>query len=94
MVGLEYPTSGKVGTDTRYDSDPYGELVKPETGLDDEAQANPFRFQGFYRDENTGLYDMQARTYDPSQSRFLQQDRFADPQADLYLAADPFTSSR
>ncbi|WP_320672043.1 hypothetical protein, partial [Patulibacter defluvii] len=42
----------------------------------------------------TGLYDMQARTYDPSQGRFLQQDRFADPSADLYLAADPFTSSR
>ncbi|WP_320671610.1 RHS repeat-associated core domain-containing protein [Patulibacter defluvii] len=94
VVGLEDPASGRVVTDDRYDTDPYGELVKPEEALDTEAEANPFRFQGFYRDENTGLYDMQARTYDPSQGRFLQQDRFADPSADLYLAADPFTSSR
>jgi hypothetical protein len=37
---------------------------------------------------------MKARTYRPDVAQFLQQDRYADPEADLYLATDALTSSR
>jgi RHS repeat-associated protein len=68
--------------------------VAKDEDVSDEAAANPFRFQGFYKDAETGTYDMQARAYQPSTGRFLQQDRFEDPEADLTLASDPLTNSR
>lgn len=94
VVGLESPSTGDVDTDDRYDSDPYGALVKPEKGLSDDAKDNPFRYQGFYVDAATGVYDMQARAYDAGLGQFLQQDRYQDPGGDLELAVDPLTSSR
>ena len=94
VVGLESATDGTVAAADRYDTDPYGAPVAKDTLLSPEAQENPFRFQGFYRDQDTGTYDMQARTYRPETGRFLQQDRFENPQADLTLASDPLTNSR
>ncbi|WP_210490980.1 RHS repeat-associated core domain-containing protein [Patulibacter sp. SYSU D01012] len=98
VVGLEKPTGettpdadGKLNT---YETDPFGDPVGKESDLSDEAAENPFRFQGFYSDPGTGTYDMQARAYQPSTGRFLQQDRFEDPEADLRLLSDPMTSSR
>lgn len=104
VVGLEKPTNGQTTPDVdpetgkeklnTYETDPFGAPVGKESDISDEASANPFRFQGFYNDPETGTYDMQARTYQPSTGRFLQQDRFEDPEADLLLASDPLTSSR
>jgi RHS repeat-associated protein len=99
VVGLEKPDTGETtpeddGKLNTYDTDPFGAPVAKDEDVSDEAAANPFRFQGFYKDAETGTYDMQARAYQPSTGRFLQQDRFEDPEADLTLAADPLTSSR
>ncbi|EHN12313.1 RhsD protein [Patulibacter medicamentivorans] len=94
VVGLESPTTGKVAEDDEYRTDPYGGPVSPEKDLGTDAEDNPFRFQGFYKDQDTGTYDMQARAYRPDIGQFLQQDRYSDPKADLQLAADPLTSSR
>ncbi|WP_040598505.1 RHS repeat domain-containing protein [Patulibacter medicamentivorans] len=94
VVGLEAPSDGRVDEDNEYRTDPFGDPVAREGLLDEGAQENPFRFQGFYKDQDTGTYDMQARSYRTDIGQFLQQDRFMDPQADLQLAADPLTSAR
>jgi RHS repeat-associated protein len=104
VVGLEKPDTGETTPEVdpktgetklnTYDTDPFGAPVGKDEDVSAEAAANPFRFQGFYKDAETGTYDMQARAYQPSTGRFLQQDRFEDPEADLRLASDPMTSSR
>jgi RHS repeat-associated protein len=103
VVGLEKPTTGETTPETSadgttklntYEIDAFGAPVGKESDLAPDAATNPFRFQGFYNDPETGTYDMQARAYQPSTGRFLQQDRYEDPEADLQLAGDPLTSSR
>lgn len=94
VVGLESDSTGYATPEDRYDTDPFGSPIADETKLSGDAKANPFRFQGFYKDQETGTYDMQARSYRPDQNRFLQQDRFESATADLALASDPFTNSR
>ena len=95
-------SDGSVGEDDTYPYDPYGELEdpdptdesSPEDELGEEAQANPFRFQGFYYDSGVESYDMQAREYRPEVGRFLSQDRFAAAAGDLQLQSDPLTQDR
>ncbi|MGE4427337.1 MAG: RHS repeat-associated core domain-containing protein [Solirubrobacteraceae bacterium] len=95
VVGLDSASTGVAAGNDRYQTDPYGAPVGRREGqLSGDAPGNPFRFQGFYNDPETGLYDMQARTYRPDQGRFLQEDRYADPAADLALGTDPLTASR
>lgn len=86
--------------DDRYDFDPYGELeakdsssTHPEQELSADARENPLRFEGFYYNNTTRTYDMQARVYRPDIERFLSQDRFEGAGADLSLQADPLTNN-
>ncbi len=46
------------------------------------AEINPYRYRGYYYDEETGLYYLQARYYDPRTGRFLNADsvEYADPE--------------
>ncbi len=46
------------------------------------ATANPFRYRGYYYDEETGLYFLQTRYYDPEVGRFISQDdvTYLDPE--------------
>jgi len=44
-------------------SDPNGILTK-----------NPFRYRGYYYDEETGFYYLNARYYDPQVRRFISAD--------------------
>lgn len=78
----------------RYRYEPYGDVEGSEGDLTDEAKDNPFRFQGFYYDSAVGVYDMQARAYQPSVGRFLSEDRYQSAEADLELLADPGTNNR
>jgi len=86
----------------RYVYDPYGALedsnsedaISPEDQLGDAAEANPFRFEGFYYDSGVESYDMQAREYRPDIGRFLSQDRFAAAAGDMQLQSDPLTQDR
>ena len=44
--------------------------------------ANPFRYRGYYYDQESGLYYLQNRYYDPVVGRFISADDVA------YLGAD------
>ena len=46
------------------------------------AEINPFRYRGYYFDEETGLYYLQTRYYDPEVGRFISRDsiEYADPE--------------
>lgn len=61
---------------------PYGAEVEPQ------GQGDDFRFTGQELDENAGLYDYGARSYDPLLRRFLQIDSF------LGVPNDPKTLNR
>ena len=38
------------------------------------AKINPLRYRGYYYDQETGLYYLQTRYYDPKVRRFLNAD--------------------
>ena len=40
------------------------------------AQLNPFRYRGYVWDEETGLYSLRSRYYDPAWGRFLSIDEY------------------
>ena len=40
------------------------------------GKANPFRYRGYYYDEESGLYYLQSRYYDPATGRFLNADKY------------------
>ena len=42
------------------------------------AQLNPFRYRGYVWDEETGLYSLGSRYYDPAWGRFLNADAAID----------------
>jgi RHS repeat-associated protein len=107
--GLE-ASDGTVAANETYKYDPYGSDTtdssaapgttpsgpppSPSTTLDQAAQDNPFRFQGFYYDAGIKSYDMQAREYQPIAGRFTTPDRFESGAADYALQADPLTQDR
>ena len=53
---------------------PYGEEWAAADQGSSEADANPIRFSGQYLDQDSGLYYMRAREYDPESGRFLEVD--------------------
>lgn len=44
------------------------------SGDEEIASANPFRYRGYYQDNESGLYYLQSRYYDPVTGRFLNTD--------------------
>ena len=40
------------------------------------AQVNPFRYRGYFYDNETGLYYLNSRYYDPETCRFLNADKY------------------
>jgi len=54
-----------------YKYGPWGELLS-STG----TFSQPFRYAGYYFDEETGLYYLKARYYSPELGRFLTKDTF------------------
>lgn len=52
------------------------------TGDETLAKRNPFRYRGYYYDEETGLYFLKSRYYDPQIGRFINIDSldYADPE--------------
>lgn len=57
----------------RYDA--WGEvLVSSDASGFGLSQINPLRYRGYYYDQETGLYYLQTRYYDPKVRRFLNAD--------------------
>ena len=48
--------------------------IHSETGDSNLKSLNPFRYRGYVYDEETGLYYLQSRYYDPFTGRFLNED--------------------
>ncbi|WP_042315195.1 RHS repeat-associated core domain-containing protein [Desulfofarcimen acetoxidans] len=71
---------GNTDQENRYDYDPWGTPI-----CEDESVKLPFRYAGYYYDEETGLYYLKSRYYSPALGRFLTRDdhsfiNHADPQ--------------
>ena len=75
--------ANKVGTIVaRYTYDAWGKViaVTDEYGFDVSdnaahvANANPFRYRGYYYDTEIGMYYLQSRYYDPNVGRFINAD--------------------
>ena len=70
ILGIYDDEGNQVG---EYAYDGYGNqvIVKDEGGI---ANLNPFRYRGYFYDEETGFYDLNARYYDPETGRFISPD--------------------
>ena len=76
VAGLLTPDGTLVGT---YEYDPYGRLISithsnSYTDTDGILERNPFRYRGYYYDNETGWYYLQSRYYDPEVKRFINAD--------------------
>ena len=65
-----------VGT---YEYDPYGKLLSETSNHsysdpDNILHKNPFRYRGYYYDQETKWYYLQSRYYDPQVKRFINAD--------------------
>ena len=59
----------------QYSYDAWGNIVSTSGTLASTlGQYNPFRYRGYYYDEETGLYYLQSRYYDPVVGRFISPD--------------------
>lgn len=67
--------SGKIVVNYAYDS--WGKLLSITSSLKDTIGIqNPFRYRGYYYDNETGMYYLKNRYYDPEIRRLLCLDRF------------------
>jgi len=56
----------------------YDSFGNPQTiGIGEGSYSNPFRYSGYMWDDETGLYYLNARMYDPKIARFLQEDTYS-----------------
>ena len=63
---------GKVVASYTYDAWGVCTIVSDNTGI--IARVNPFRYRGYYYDQEIGLYYLQSRYYDPQVGRFITPD--------------------
>ena len=64
-------SSGEVVVEYKYDA--FGKLIDYKY-TDSKAANNPFRYRGYYYDNETGFYYLQTRYYDPETGRFINAD--------------------
>ncbi|PRX24058.1 RHS repeat-associated protein [Orenia metallireducens] len=55
----------------QYDYDAWGNILSQSGSM---ATENPYGYAGYYYDEETGLYYLRARYYDPEIGRFIRRD--------------------
>lgn len=66
---------GTTVAEYRYDA--YGNCLSVSGSNDEVAGCNPFRYRSYYYDEDTGLYYLNARYYNPKLRRFISPDNSA-----------------
>ena len=75
VVGL-VDGSGDTVVEYRYDA--WGKLLSTTGSLASTlGEDNPIRYRGYYYDNETGLYYLQSRYYDPDTGRFINADDVA-----------------
>ncbi len=80
VIGI-YDTSGTLVAKYIYDA--WGNCtISGETTNNALAHANPIRYRGYYYDDDTGLYYLNARYYSPKWRRFISPDdtTYLDPE--------------
>lgn len=68
-----YNDSGMLYAEYSYDA--WGKCTI-KSNVNNIATINPFRYRGYYLDDETGLYYLNARYYDPEIGRFISPDSF------------------
>ena len=84
VVGL-LDSNGVEVVSYRYSS--WGKILETVDTSDNQIAArNPFRYRGYILDEETGMYYLKSRYYDPETGRFLNADstEILEIQEDLY----------
>ena len=72
VIGIYNPSGALVA---RYSYDAWGNCtISGDTTNITVAQANPIRYRGYYYDEETSLYYLQSRFYNPTIGRFINAD--------------------
>ena len=68
-----------------YTYDAWGKVTTTYSngGVSTGARYNPFRYRGYYYDEDTGLYYLNARYYDPCVGRFINVDGYLNTNGDI-----------
>ena len=80
----------------KYTYDPWGKVtVQSSNGTANTSSAfigniNPLRYRGYYYDNDTGLYYLQSRYYDPAIGRFINADTYTTTDADGLLSTNMF----
>ena len=63
----------------KYEYDAYGKIEKITGSMAETlGHDNPFRYAGYYYDNETGFYYLQTRYYDPETGRFLSPDQYVE----------------
>ena len=89
VVGLADAATGKIIAKYLYDA--WGKCVSVENADGYTiGTANPFRYCGYYYDNDTGLYYLQSRYYDPEVGRFINADVFASTDTKDLLGTNMF----
>lgn len=89
VVGLADAAMGKIIAKYLYDA--WGKCVSVENADGYTiGTANPFRYRGYYYDNDTGLYYLQSRYYDPAIGRFINADAFASTDTKDLLGTNMF----
>ena len=72
IVGI-LDNAGDLVVEYKYDA--WGKLLSTTGSLAETlGKLNPFRYRGYVYDEETGLYYLRSRYYNPEQSRFVNAD--------------------
>ena len=79
---------GKAVAEYAYDA--WGNMLTENNGTLAVGKLNPFRYRSYVYDEETGLYYLQSRYYDPLTGRFLNADVYADTQSGTPLSINMF----
>ena len=89
VVGLADAATGKIIAKYLYDA--WGKCVSVENADGYTiGTANPFRYRGYYYDNDTGLYYLQSRYYDPEVGRFINSDEFVTTDVTSLLGSNMF----
>ena len=89
VVGLADAATGKIIAKYLYDA--WGKCVSVENaGGYTIGTANPFRYRGYYYDNETGFYYLNSRYYNPEVGRFINADAFASTDISGVLSTNMF----